>query len=130
MFCRNCGKQVHPQAAACLSCGLAPLNGTGFCQNCGAPTQAESLICTKCAVNLAFKAKEGARSKMAAGLLGVFLGGLGIHRFYLGFTGIGIIQIIVTLVTCGLGSLWGFVEGILVLTGTINRDAQGQPLKE
>ena len=121
---------MHPQAAACLSCGLAPLNGTGFCQNCGAPTQAESLICTKCAVNLAFKAKEGARSKMAAGLLGVFLGGLGIHRFYLGFTGIGIIQIIVTLVTCGLGSLWGFVEGILVLTGTINRDAQGQPLKE
>jgi TM2 domain-containing membrane protein YozV len=67
---------------------------------------------------------------MAAGLLGIFLGGFGVHRFYLGYVGIGIIQIIVTLLTCGLGSIWGFIDGILILTGTINQDAQGQPLKE
>ena len=70
------------------------------------------------------------KSKLAAGLLGIFLGGWGIHNFYLGFTGKGIAQIIVTIVTCGIGSLWGFVEGILILTGSINTDAQGIPLKD
>jgi TM2 domain-containing membrane protein YozV len=73
-----------------------------------------------------------AKSKIAAGLLGIFLGGLGIHRFYLGFTTIGVIQIVVTLVTCGLGAIWGTVEGILYLVGAsgFTTDAEGRPLKE
>ncbi len=71
-----------------------------------------------------------AKSKMAAGLLGVFLGGFGVHRFYLGYVGIGIAQILVTVFTCGLGWIWGFIEGILILTGTIDRDAEGKLLKE
>ena len=69
------------------------------------------------------------KSKLTAGLLGIFLGGFGVHRFYLGYTTMGIIQIVVTLVTCGIGSLWGFVEGILILAGsTITTDANGYPL--
>ena len=48
-----------------------------------------------------------AKSKLVAGLLGIFLGGFRIHRFYLGFTTIGVVQIIVTIVTCGIGALWG-----------------------
>jgi TM2 domain-containing membrane protein YozV len=74
---------------------------------------------------------------MAAGLLGIFLGGLGIHRFYLGYNGIAIAQLVLGLlgiVTCGITSIasaiWGLIEGILILTGSINRDAQGRPLKE
>lgn len=71
------------------------------------------------------------KSKLVAGLLGIFLGGFGIHRFYLGYTTIGVIQIVVTFVTCGIGSLWGFVEGILIIIGTqITADAQGNPLKD
>jgi len=50
---------------------------------------------------------SGQKSKLAAGLLGVFLGSLGIHRFYLGYVGIGIIQIIVTIITFGIGGLLG-----------------------
>ena len=65
---------------------------------------------------------------MMAGILGLVLGGFGIHRFYLGYTGIGIVQIIVTLVTAGLGGIWGLVEGILILTGSFNKDADGNPL--
>lgn len=69
------------------------------------------------------------KSKITAGLLGIFLGGWGVHRFYLGYTKMGIIQIIVTLVTCGVGALWGEVEGILILCGTqITTDANGNPL--
>lgn len=71
------------------------------------------------------------KSKLAAGLLGIFLGGWGIHRFYLGYTKIGIIQIVVTLVTCGAGALWGLIEGILILCGTtITTDVNGVPLKD
>lgn len=72
----------------------------------------------------------GRKSKIAAGLLGVLLGGWGIYRFYLGFVGIGLAQILVTFMTCGLGALWGFIEGILILTGSINVDANGQPLQD
>ena len=73
-----------------------------------------------------------AKSKIAAGLLGIFLGGFGVHRFYLGFTKIGIIQIVVTIFTCGIGSLWGFVEGILYLVGSsgYTTDASGRPLRD
>lgn len=71
------------------------------------------------------------KSKMTAGLLGLFLGGWGVHRFYLGYTTMGIIQIVVTLVTCGIGSLWGCIEGILILCGsTITTDANGNPLAD
>lgn len=58
----------------------------------------------------------GAEKKVVAGVLGILLGGLGIHKFYLGYTKEGIIQIVVTVVTCGIGSLIGLVEGILYLT--------------
>jgi TM2 domain-containing membrane protein YozV len=71
------------------------------------------------------------KSKIVAGLLGIFVGGFGIHRFYLGYIGIGIAQIIVTIATCGIGGLWGFIEGILILVGSaITTDADGRPLKE
>lgn len=70
------------------------------------------------------------KSKMAAGLLGIFLGAWGVHNFYLGFTKKAIIQIIVTLVTCGVGGIWGFVEGILILCGKIDADADGNPLQD
>lgn len=61
-------------------------------------------------------APVGAEKKLVAGLLGILLGGLGIHKFYLGYTKEGIIQIVVTIVTCGFGSIIGLIEGILYLT--------------
>ena len=72
------------------------------------------------------------KSKLIAGLLGILLGGFGVHRFYLGYIAIGVAQILVTLVTFGLlGWLWGMIEGILILTNsTITTDVYGRPLKE
>ena len=71
------------------------------------------------------------KSKLTAALLGIFLGIFGIHRFYLGYTAIGVVQLILGILTCGIVSgIWGFVEGILILTGSINCDAQGRPLTE
>jgi TM2 domain-containing membrane protein YozV len=71
------------------------------------------------------------KSRLAAGLLGIFLGGFGVHRFYLGYTGMGIAQIVVTFVTCGIGSFWGLIEGILILCNTsITTDSEGRTLKD
>ncbi|MEV7663523.1 NINE protein [Paenarthrobacter sp. NPDC089316] len=76
------------------------------------------------------------KSKVAAGLLGIFLGGLGIYRFYLGYTSIAIIQPVLTLVpgifTFGLIGLCGVVEGIMILAGApyFQRDAHGVPLRD
>ncbi len=58
----------------------------------------------------------GAEKKVVAGILGILLGGLAIHKFYMGYTKEGIIQIIITLCTCGFGGLIGFIEGIIYLT--------------
>lgn len=69
------------------------------------------------------------KEKMVAGLLGILIGSFGVHSFYLGNTTKGIIQIVVTVLTCGLGGLWGLIEGIMILTGSINTDANGVPLK-
>lgn len=62
--------------------------------------------------------KEQKDKKLIAGLLGILLGGLGIHKFYLGYTKEGIIQLVVSFVTCGIGSILGLIEGILYLTKT------------
>jgi TM2 domain-containing membrane protein YozV len=71
------------------------------------------------------------KSRLAAGLLGIFVGGFGVHRFYLGYTGIGIAQIVVTFCTCGFGHFWGFIEGILIVAGVaITTDADGRPLRD
>ena len=58
----------------------------------------------------------GAEKKIVAGIFGILLGGLGVHKFYLGYTKEGIIQIVISVVTCGIGSLIGFIEGIIYLT--------------
>ena len=50
--------------------------------------------------------------------MGIIFGGLGIHRFILGDTSGGIWRILITLVTCGLGSIIGLIEGIIYLTKT------------
>ncbi|MBT0607196.1 TM2 domain-containing protein [Aequorivita echinoideorum] len=56
--------------------------------------------------------------KILAGILGIVLGGFGVHKFILGYTQEGIIQIVITVVTCGMGSIIGLIEGIIYLTKT------------
>ncbi|HKX85395.1 MAG TPA: TM2 domain-containing protein [Flavobacterium sp.] len=54
--------------------------------------------------------------KVLAGVMGILFGGLGVHKFILGYTNEGLIQIGITVITCGAGSLLGFIEGIIYLT--------------
>lgn len=62
----------------------------------------------------------GADKKIAAGICGIVLGALGVHKFILGYTTEGIIMLVITLVSCGflaiVPSVIGIVEGIMYLT--------------
>lgn len=140
MYCRNCGSPIDPSAFVCTKCGVQ--NGTGFsyCYNCGNRTDPQAVVCTKCGVALSQPkaAPQGEpKSKIAAGLMAIFLGFLGVHNFYLGYTGKAAIQLVVSLVggliTCGVAAMgiwiWALIEGIMILGGSINTDANGVPLK-
>ncbi len=63
---------------------------------------------------------EASNKKLAAGLLAIFLGSLGIHKFVLGYTKAGLIMLLVTVLTCGFGAsvmgLIGVIEGVIYLT--------------
>ncbi|KMQ67266.1 hypothetical protein ACM39_14030 [Chryseobacterium sp. FH2] len=54
--------------------------------------------------------------KLVAGILGILLGAFAIHKFYLGYTKTGVIQLILGLVTCGGAGIVGLIEGIIYLT--------------
>lgn len=72
------------------------------------------------------------KSKLVAGLLQLvgLLGLVGIGRIYLGYTGLGIAQLVVGLITCGIGAvIWGIIDAVLILTDKV-RDPDGRPLRD
>lgn len=114
-MCVTCGVTLAPQASSRSASGynflVAPANG-----------------------------QQGTKSVVAAGVLAILLGGLGVHRFYLGYVGVGfaylgallaalllfwlVIPLILPMITGALA----LVEGILLLTGSFDTDAQGYRL--
>ena len=58
----------------------------------------------------------GADKKVSAGVCGILLGAFGVHRFILGDTTGGILRIVISILTCGIGSIIGLIEGIIYLT--------------
>jgi TM2 domain-containing membrane protein YozV len=64
----------------------------------------------------------GAEKRTTAGIFAILLGGLGVHKFYLGYTTEGLITLAVTILTCGAGgvvmSIIGLIEGIAYLQMT------------
>ncbi len=100
-----------------------------FCTNCGSEIDDNAKVCPKCGVPVGTAQSQatqvaGVKSKVVAGLLGIFLGGLGIHKFYLGYTKEAVIMLLVSIIagifTFGIASsiigIIGIVEGILYLT--------------
>lgn len=97
-----------------------------FCKDCGAEIARAAEICPKCGVRqvaVAFAKVEGASSKSrtAASLLCFFLGVLGVHRFYVGKIGTGILWLL-TLGLLGIGEL---IDFIMILSGKF-KDKQGK----
>jgi len=121
MFCKQCGKPIDDGQELCEECKVSAGSNNA---------QANQTTNNGQTYNANPNVQTSPKSKMAAGLLGIFLGAWGIHNFYLGYTGKGVAQLVLTLCTCGVAGIWGFIEGILILTGSINTDANGNPLGE
>jgi len=121
MYCRNCGNEVSEKAVMCVACGTPPKAGDKYCDNCKAETDPKAKICMKCGVELS-KDGEG-KDWLTTLLLCIFLGFLGIHRFYTKHTAIGVVQ----LLTAGGCYIWTIVDLVQILTGSY-LDADGKKL--
>ena len=96
-FCRACGQEIDPRASICPHCGVA--------------TPVSDIV------------PPGSKSWLVALLLSIFLGSLGVDRFYLGKIGTGILK----LITAGGLGIWWLVDLIMIAAGSM-KDAQGRPL--
>ncbi len=131
MYCKNCGSSMDPNAAICVKCGFQKGTGSSYCPNCGSSINPGAGFCTSCGCSLSGSAAGGdQKSKLVAVLLAFFLGGFGIHDFYLGYTKNGIIKIVLTCCTGIGGSIWALIDFIRLLTGDLHTDANGVELKK
>ena len=129
---------MENQAAVCVKCGVPVGAGQNFCPFCGAQTAPGAAVCLNCGAALVAPQPQAPagqqKSKIAAGLLGIFLGTFGVHNFYLGYTGKAVAQLLISILSCGVlagvSSIWGLVEGIMILTGSIKVDGKGFPIGE
>ena len=110
-----------------------------FCTNCGSEVADNAYVCVKCGAKVnnttnPVNTNPEAKSKLVAGLLWIFLGCFGVHNFYLGNTGKAVAQLLITVLSCFIlavvSEIWGLIEGILILTGSIKTDAKGIELKD
>jgi TM2 domain-containing membrane protein YozV len=141
MFCKSCGKEIPEGQELCEECAAKEAETvveTKTVENSTStneiPAQEATVVNNTNNTNKNPNQDPNAKSKMAAGLLGILLGSFGVHNFYLGYTGKGVAQLLISLLSCGtlaiVSSVWGLIEGIMILTGSINTDANGNPLKD
>ncbi len=146
MYCRNCGSEMAENAVVCVKCGVAKDAASNFCPNCGNTTNQEAVVCVNCGVGLKKTSSAGTvtgeksgKTKMAAGLLAIFLGAVGAHEFYLGNQKKAVYKIIAS-VACailsfmGIGLLgfvavfgWNIYDAVMIFSGK-RTDADGNEL--
>ena len=122
MKCEYCNNAVPENSVKCPSCG-APVSAAA------APAQPPAMPQVIYINNQQGGVHVPPKSKTTAALLAFFLGPLGIHNFYLGYTTRGVIQLILSLTFFGLfvSGLWAFIEFILILVGNL-KDSHGRQL--
>jgi TM2 domain-containing membrane protein YozV len=108
-YCTKCGAINDDTAQYCITCQapLSPVSGGYQPMQSVNPGGSGAMTDWKAA---------GADKKIVAGILAIVLGWAGVHKFILGYTTEGIIQLVIGLLTCGLSNIIGIVEGIIYLT--------------
>lgn len=140
MHCRKCGYKSNLEGETCLRCG-ALLDEEEQSRLWGAEDEEKSQYeelplkdntPQESAENTSSSRKENKpikqKSRLVAGLLQMFFGGFGAGRFYLGYTGVAVGQLC-TVWLFGIGYIWGFIDGVLILCRQLDVDADGVPLK-
>lgn len=137
MFCEKCGRPIDEDDKVCPLCHEpVRINNDSSVQ-----TETDSIVYSQINDFTPPQTDEYSevgevqdnvkyKSRFTAGFLQIFLGGIGAGRFYMGYSGIGILQIAASLVTCGVGGfVWGFIDGLRILNGYPEKDAAGNVLK-
>jgi TM2 domain-containing membrane protein YozV len=109
-----------------MKCGASPLGHHKFCRRCGVALNPEQIVCIKCGAGVLpgrnFSGGYGGsvggepKNKLAAGLLAIFLGWIGIHKFYMGNVMPGVVYLL--LCWTGIPGILGLIEGIIYLMDT------------
>lgn len=138
-YCVECGARIRARAVVCPECGVSQTDSSPrakkHCHECRAIIRGNAVVCPKCgveqgkrgadpdAVGSLEEIKEAGSKKIAAGICGILLGSLGIHKFILGLTTPAVLMLVVSLVGSCLYLLGplamgviGLVEGIIYLT--------------
>lgn len=151
-ICRHCGSKIGSNNAFCTNCGKSLSVQTVQCKNCGAENQADLMFCGKCGQRLYPVNPENQKaqaqfnesvqsntstdgispkSRLTALLLGIFVGSFGAHNFYLGKTGRGVAQAVISsvgLICFGVPTfamcVWSCVEWIFIAAGK-GKDSKG-----
>ena len=129
MYCTHCGSQLEQNSNFCSKCGAKNAFPQNSCEQDYQNSQ-EYVGYTPPIGQHPPPLYPEQKSKLVAGLLQIFLASFGIGRFYLGYTGIAVAQLLVSVFTLGIGSLWPLIDGILILTDSVKVDGKGVPLKD
>jgi len=93
-----------------------------FCFNCGEEIAKNADTCIKCGAKQSLTSQgitTSGRNKITAGILGLFLGGWGIHKFYLGENGAGILYIVISTIGLFCFFIPNIILGIIILIESI-----------
>lgn len=139
MYCKECGeKLVNENSVVCVKCGSNKGQGNNYCAECGSKVKNKNAeVCLNCGsklkgtkINITEHIKNNGKamgnSKIVAGLLAIFLGAMGIHRFYLGYKEIGFIQLAIFIVALLIFApaiwacwIWAIIDAVQIFTGKL-----------
>lgn len=107
MYCKNCGSEIADKAVICVNCGVATAQANSGDKNCNCESEGIS-----------------PKSGVVALLLCIFLGTIGVHRFFVGKVGTGILMIL----TFGGFGIWVLIDLIMIVMSKFT-DSKGLIVK-
>ena len=116
MQCPYCGNDIPSGVPACPSCGA----------NIPADSRQPAAPPAQYARPGASPVQGAAKSQTAYVLLGALLGSFGVHDFYAGYTGKGVVQLLITVLSCGAAAWVSWIWAIIEIC-TVHNDAKGIP---
>jgi len=127
MFCANCGTQIDEGIKFCSGCGKPINNAPGVS---AAPVAQQQTAAGQTQSTTAYPPGYVPKDWTVALLLLIFLGGVGAHRFYVGKIGTGILTLLITLFTFGIGWIVWFIIDLVSICTNKFTDKQGYLLKK
>ncbi|HEU4506713.1 MAG TPA: TM2 domain-containing protein [Pyrinomonadaceae bacterium] len=112
-YCTKCGAVNDDTAQYCTNCQAALTSVSGSVGSGGGGYQPMQSVHPGAITD--WKAL-GADKKITAGICAILVGWLGVHKFILGYTTEGVIQLVLGILTCGITNIISIVEGIIYLT--------------